>query len=700
MKKTAIYFYQCVGLGACLLLSACLGGSSAPAPVSPEPVVTLLKDVFPTSGEALKWSLRATNDTELKTYLEKAVVAQEQKVSLFVAVDTAPAVPMATATGTTSTSTAATPSQTTLQEMGVDEADLVKADGTYLYSIDPSPDGLSRALLTRQKLNPSSPALVPSDAFKLGFSEDIQGTSLYLDSDRQQVAAIGSQSSGWIYGKFAVSATDWFKPTSWRNGASEVLLVQAPSDGSLKQTRHIKLGGHLIGSRRIGSTLYMVLRSYPQTVASITSTAKAADYLPTISVDGAGEQPLVDPAACLLQTGNSSTSADLITLVAIGLATDKHTHAARCFTGGTEAFFMSEQNVYLATTRTGYTVSDSVPSYSVDTTTDIHKFSLQGLNMAYRGSGNVKGHLGFDQNRKSFRMGEFNGALHVITETRSNWFFPRVIPTPIVVPVAGGAPVSTIAPIISSESTESPGRLTVLQENQGLLSVVGELPNAKRPEPLGKPGERLYASRFLGSKCYLVTYRLTDPLYVLDLADPKDLKIAGELEISGYSDYLFPISDSLLLGVGKDAVDDGGLGDGRSAWYQGVKVSLIDISQPSKPLEADRLIIGKRGTDATVLQDHHGIAIQTLNGVAKVAMPVKVHQTPTQYMYGKPSDLYGFTQNETAKFEVDLSQKKITAKTSLPSTMKPERWIGNDRSVIYMDQVHYYQDGAWVSGSW
>jgi hypothetical protein len=542
--------------------------------------------------------------------------------------------------------------------------------------------------------------LVPSDAFKLGFSKGIQGTSLYLDSDRQQLAAIGTQSAGWVYGKVAFSTTDWFKPTSWRNGASEVLLVQAPSNGSLKQTRQIKLGGHLIGSRRIGSTLYMVLRSYPQTAASSTGTAKTADYLPTISVDGAADQPLVEPAACLLQTGNASASADLITLVAIGLAADKHTHAARCFTGGTEAFFMSEQNVYLATTRTSYTMSGSVPRYAVDTTTDVHKFSLQGLNMAYRGSGNVKGHLGFDQNRKSFRMGEFNGALHVITETRTNWFFPMVMPTPIAVPITGGAPVTTIAPIVSSESTESPGRLTVLQENQGLLSVVGELPNAKRPEPLGKPGERLYASRFLGSKGYLVTYRLTDPLYVLDLADPKDPKIAGELEISGYSDYLFPLSDSLLLGVGKDAVADGGLGDGRSAWYQGVKVSLIDISQPSKPLEADRLIIGKRGTDATVLQDHHGIALQIQNGVAKVAMPVKVHQTPTQYMYGRPSDYYGFTQNETAKFEVNLSQKKITAKTSLPSTMKSERWIGNDRSIIYMDQVHYYQDGQWTSGAW
>jgi hypothetical protein len=257
-----------------------------------------------------------------------------------------------------------------------------------------------------------------------------------------------------------------------------------------------------------------------------------------------------------------------------------------------------------------------------------------------------------------------------------------------------------VAPIVNNESSESPGKLSVLQEKLGTLALVGELPNAKRPEPLGKPGERLYASRFLGNKGYLVTYRLTDPLYVLDLADPTDPKIAGSLEVSGYSDYLFPLNDSLLLGVGKDAAADGTLGDGRMAWYQGVKVALIDISQPSKPIEADRLIIGKRGTDATVLQDHHGIAIQIANGQAKVAMPVKVHQTPTAYMYGVPSDYYGFTRNEMAKFEVNLSQKKITTKTSLPSSMKSERWIGNDRAVIYMDQVHYYQNGTWVSGTW
>ena len=692
-----------------IALAACSGGSGTSS-VSSE---VLLKDVFPTTGDALAWSLKATNANELKTYFEKAVPAADKIQIIPPALPTV-GVPVSSAPGATntSTSTAATPSQTTLQEAGVDEADLVKADATYVYSIDPLPNNAGRLLLNRQKLstNSSSPNLTPSDSFKLEFSKGVDGTSLYLDADRNQIAAIGTQSAGWTYG--ITTAKNWFVPTSWRNGVTEILLVNAPASGNLKQTRQIKLGGHLIGSRRIGATLYMVLRSYPQAINADSSAVKATDYLPAIIVDGAAEQPLVDPASCLLQTGNVSASADVITLVAIGLATDKHSRAARCFTGGTEAFYMSEQSVYLATTRTSYSMSGTVPFYAASTSIDIHKFALQGLNMAYRGSGNVKGHLGFDQNRKSFRMGEFNDSLQVITETRTNWFLPVILPMPVAIPITGGAPIppiasttpvapiTPIAPTITTDNIESPGKLSVLQEKQGTLSLVGELPNAKRPEPLGKPGERLYASRFLGNKGYLVTYRLTDPLYVLDLADPTDPKIAGSLEVSGYSDYLFPLNDSLLLGVGKDAAADGSQGDGRMAWYQGVKVALIDISQPSKPVEADRLIIGKRGTDATVLQDHHGIAIQIANGQAKVAMPVKVHQTSSAYMNGGPSDYYGFTRNETAKFEINLSQKKITTKTSLPSSMKSERWIANDRALIFMDQVHYYQDGVWVSGSW
>ena len=685
-------------LALCLFIvcsfAACSGGSKAPTEVSE----ALLKDMFPLSGDSLKWSLKATNETELKIYFEKALTYAD-KIQITPPSLPTLGLPVATADGLSGKTSSAMPSQTTLQEARVDEADLVKADATFVYSINPLPNNEGRLLLNRHKLslNVSSPDLSLFDSLRLGFSKGVNGNSLYLDSDRNQIVALGTQISGWSYGR--MPNIEWFAPTSWRNGATEVVFVNAPLSGSLKQTRQIKLGGHLVGSRRIGATLYMVLRSYPPSMPTGSAT-KAADYLPTISVDGAAVQSLVDPSACLLQTGNANASADIITLVAIGLATDKHSHSARCFTGGTEAFYMSDQNIYLATTRTAYAMSGNVPQYETETTTDIHKFSLQGLSMAYRGSGNVKGHLGFEQNRKSFRMGEFNGSLHVLTEIRSNWFPFLVVPLPVDISSVVGLPLPPVETSSSANIADSPGKLSVLQEKQGTLTMVGELPNAKRPEPLGKPGERLYASRFMGSRGYLVTYRLIDPLYVLDLSDPTDPKVLGSLEVSGYSDYLFPLTDGLLLGVGKDASSDGSLGDGRMGWYQGVKVALIDVSQSSKPLEVDRLIIGKRGTDATVLQDHHGIAIQILNGQAKVAMPMKVHQTPTNYMNGGPSDYYGFSWNETYKFEINLSQKKFTARNSLPSSIKSDRWIGNDRALIFMDQVHYYQDGIWVSGAW
>jgi uncharacterized secreted protein with C-terminal beta-propeller domain len=368
-------------------------------------------------------------------------------------------------------------------------------------------------------------------------------------------------------------------------------------------------------------------------------------------------------------------------MVAIDLSASTHRHAARCFVGGTEAFYMSEQSLYLATTRNTYTYSGALPVYAGQTTTDVHKFELDGLDMAYRGSGNVQGHLGFEQNRKSFRMGEYQGALRVITQTDTVWGGWTALPTPV-------------------PAAESPGRLSILQEDGTGLVVAGELPNAARPAPLGKAGEQLYASRFVGTRGYLVTYRLTDPLYVLDLSNPKDPKVAGELQVSGYSDYLFPLSETLLLGVGKDAISDGAAGDGRFAWYQGVKVSLIDVTDPAKPVESARSLIGRRGTDATVLRNHHGIALQTLGNTVRVSLPVNVHDTIPAGSKGLASDYFSFTRSELQKFEVNLTAKTLSGRSALASPLAGERDISADRSLLWNDQVHYFQAGGWMSGAW
>jgi hypothetical protein len=671
-------------LAAALGLAACGSGGSSPA--VPQDVVV---------REATPWSLQRTSAEGLANHLRAALGAEAaNNRNVFFSVGTAGT----TADAATVSATAFAYSGTTVQEAGVDEADIVKTDGTHVFSLDAHGASEQRVLLRRQRFDAGGPALQPVDQLELPFSVGVGGNSLYLDAERRQVVALGQP------GTFAIWDS-WFYPYAWAGRAFEALVVGTPPDGALQVRRKLRIDAALVGSRRVGSTLYLVTRSYPQlpdlkpwwadgSAAAnqpLLDALKPEQVLPTISVDGGEPQPLVKAEDCLLQPGNPAKSADIITIVAVDLASPATPHAARCFAGGTEAFYMSTTSLYLATTRYSYGglpgSNGLLPVYGEQMSTDIHKFALAGMAITYRGSGNVAGHLGFDQNRKSFRMGEHEGALHVATQTQQQW-----LGIGIVLPV-GAAEPATAAPL------ESPARLTILKEADGALAVAATLPNASRPEPLGKPGEQLYASRFIGSRAYLVTYRLTDPLYVLDLSNPSDPKVAGELHVEGYSDYLFPLSDNLLLGVGKDAAVTGSAGDGRFAWYQGVKVSLVDVSDPGKPTEAARAIIGKRGTDATVLHDHHGIALLASGGKVRVGLPVALHVTASSWASGLPNDYYDFTRAELRRFEVDLAARTLVERPALAGSAAPRSML-DDRAILWGEQVHWYQGGAWVSAGW
>ena len=169
-------------------------------------------------------------------------------------------------------------------------------------------------------------------------------------------------------------------------------------------------------------------------------------------------------------------------------------------------------------------------------------------------------------------------------------------------------------------------RLTLLRESgDGLFAETAHVDN------IGEPGERLYAVRYTGNRAYLVTFRVTDPLYVFDLSDPFVPVKAGELHIQGYSDYLQPLSDTRLLGIGKDAVADVASTHfgGRGAWYQGVKLSLFDVADPSKPAELSSVIIGKRGTGTDAIMDHHAVTFLPAapDRPARLALPIRKHDT-------------------------------------------------------------------------
>ena len=164
------------------------------------------------------------------------------------------------------------------------------------------------------------------------------------------------------------------------------------------------------------------------------------------------------------------------------------------------------------------------------------------------------------------------------------------------------------------------------------LSIVGKLENLAS-------GENLHSARFMGDRGYLVTFKKTDPLFVIDLSQPTSPVVLGQLKIPGYSDYLHPYDETHLIGVGKHTVE---ADEGDFAWYQGVKISLFDVSDVTDPRQIANYTIGDRGTDSPILTDHKAFLFDKEK--ALLVIPVSVAKIDaSQYPGGVPSYAYGNT---------------------------------------------------------
>jgi hypothetical protein len=214
-------------------------------------------------------------------------------------------------------------------------------------------------------------------------------------------------------------------------------------------------------------------------------------------------------------------------------------------------------------------------------------------------------------------------------------------------------------------------RLVVLEPSAnvpGLLKTIAWLPNAQRPQALGKPREALHGTRFVGDRLYAVTFKKIDPLYVVDLANPRDPRIAGSLEVPGFSDYLHPLPNGLMLGFGKAAVPAGVPGDfGDFAWYQGLQVALYDVSNAGQPTEKQRVLIGKRGSSSALLDHHQAFsALQVAPDRLSFAIPGSVNDGTPTYNSGD-STYYPWQYSGLLRFEL----QGTTAASAKIATLPP-----------------------------
>ncbi len=243
----------------------------------------------------------------------------------------------------------------------------------------------------------------------------------------------------------------------------------------------------------------------------------------------------------------------------------------------------------------------AIPVYDYEAsieTTHIVRIKIQGSTITSEASGKVPGRV-----LNQFSMDEYGDYFRIATT------------------ISGFS-----GDVILGQTTQS-NNVYVLNMN---LTIVGRLENLA-------PGESIYSARFMGSRCYLVTFKKVDPLFVIGLDDPTAPEVLGKLKIPGFSDYLHPYSENLLIGIGKETVD---AEEGDFAWYQGIKIALFDVSDVANPRQIASYIIGDRGTDSPVLYDHKAFLFDKDRNL--LAIPILLAEiNENQYPDGVPPNAYG-----------------------------------------------------------
>lgn len=506
---------------------------------------------------------------------------------------------------------------TNVQEAGVDEADLVKYDGDVLYVgvnggydviFDPLPivepassevlarDSVvvgggerraARIVIARTLENPARTETLSTITLAENF--DIEGFYLF-GSESSSNALSESANRIAILGHTREACGRWGTPWCWQRGNTTVILYDVSTPEAPTVLSKFETDAHRVSSRRVGNQLYLATRFAPSLPGfqnwvsseaerienqAVLDNAALEDLLPTATLNDVS-QPLVTPENCFISPPAEAESVEdyIHTPAIFGITqldlTSLEQVASICAVGQANGIYASAERLFV------YAGQRSE--------TDVHGFALKEEGPAYTGSGSVVGTVGWRNN--SFRFSALGDQLRVIT------------------------------------SQGSKHRLTILQHNADAkqYETLSVLPNEARPDPIGKPNESIFGVRFLNDRAYVVTFRRTDPLYVINLSDATDPFIEGELELPGFSDYLHPVNDYLLLGVGRSATDTG--------VQLGVKLALFDVSNPALPTTLSEFEIGDRGSNTPLSFDHKAFAWlpNAETGEHRFAFPVNKYE--------------------------------------------------------------------------
>lgn len=435
-------------------------------------------------------------------------------------------------------------SQTNIQVEGVDEADVIKQDGEYVYH------------LTGQKLNISR--VYPASQAELKSSTDLdQGLNardIYVSGNRLVLMAGKWESEVYLMPLMERSVS--IMPP-WRGLDVTVAQVWDISDReNPKKIRSIEFDGSLSSSRLIAGRVYLVMNSWsPWNALDLMPNEK--NLIPAYKDSQSGDEFKPMAGCADVSYFDIQPTRQYLAVASVPVSGEGEIEK-QVILGSSETVYASLDNLYVAKQEWSYyPIRDTADSSDQGEKTMIYKFSLKDGSIAFQNQGSVPGRL-----LNQFSLDEFAGNLRVATTKGASW-----------------------------GRTTSSNNIFILGSDMKPRGNVQDI----------APGETIYSVRFMGKKGYMVTFRTIDPLFVFDLANPDAPKILGKLKIPGYSDYLHPMDENHLIGIGKNAVESE---DKSFAWQQGMKMAVFDVTDVENPKELWKAEIGDRGTDSPALHDH------------------------------------------------------------------------------------------------
>lgn len=476
-------------------------------------------------------------------------------------------------------------SQTNVQVQGVDEADIVKNDGKYIYLIKGSTIRIVEAFPAEGMKELST---IEVD------DEDFNPTEMYVDEDqmviigqvwrqrnyskRFPVEPINTDATGFAADRMSI----WPGPSFNENRMKAYVYDISDRAAPVKQ-RSIEIEGDYSNSRKVGKNVYFVVNQWIP-YYGIQENESADVIIPHFrdSAQGDIDRPL---ARCMgIQYFPGFQDRNYLIVAGLDISDNSKKLNRKVLLGSSQNIYSSKENLYVATPHYGQTLFEDEEDeiYESESSTRVYRFALSEDEIEYQNQGMVPGNI-----LNQFSMDESRGHFRIAT-TRDRYS--------------------------SREGSIRDNNLYVLDQDD--MQIVGSVEEIA-------PGESIKSVRFVGNRAYMVTFKNVDPLFVIDLRNNQNPKILGKLKIPGWSDYLHPYDENHLIGFGREVDPRAETADRlTNEFLLGMKVSIFDVTDVSDPKETHKEIIGARGTTSELLYNHKAILFDKSKNL--LAFPVTI----------------------------------------------------------------------------